>query len=132
MQRDLRVLALGLAVAVTACAHHAATTGSDSEAKPGVGSVRVHVVNHYQIQMEILVTGSGTAHRLGLVAPGIERDFELPSVVVVGGAVTFRAQPSGFGPLYESEEVRIRAGDIVDLQIATNLLGSRATVRMQR
>lgn len=129
MHRDLRVIALGLLVAITACAHHAAAAGSDDAPKPGIASVRVSVTNHYKTEMEIYVTGSGTAHRLGLVAAGLEREFELPQVVAVGGSVTFRAQPSGFGPLFESEEVRIRPGDIVDFQIATNLMGSRATVR---
>ncbi|MFI5208034.1 MAG: hypothetical protein ACHQX4_08445 [Gemmatimonadales bacterium] len=131
MKREVRILALGLLALGSACAHHAGAAG-DSEAKPGLGTVRVSVTNHYKTEMEIYVTGSGTAHRLGLVAPGIEREFELPEVVALGGMVTFRAQPSGFGPLFESEEVRIRPGDIVDFEIATNLMGSRAIVRMQR
>jgi hypothetical protein len=130
VQRGLRVLVAGLLVASAACAHQVAAAGDASEPKPGIASVRVRVSNHYLTEMEIVVTGSGTVHRLGLVAPGLEREFDLPQVVVVGGAVTFRAhQPSGFGPYFESEEVRIRPGNVVDFQIATNLLGSRAMVR---
>jgi hypothetical protein len=125
--RGLRVLALGLLVSGSACAQH---SGAAAGGPKPAASVRVYVINHYKTEMEIYATGSGTAQRLGLVAPGLEREFELPQALVGGGMVMFRAQPSGFGPMFESEEVRIRPGDVVDFQIATNLIGSRATVRM--
>jgi hypothetical protein len=123
-----RALALGLLVAAAGCASHAgaaAATGGPQQAP----NVRVHVINHYKTEMEVLATGSGTVQRLGLVAPGIERDFDIPQGLVINGSVSFVAQPSGAGPIVRSEEVRIRPGDIVDFEIATNLIGSRAMVR---
>jgi hypothetical protein len=63
------------------------------------------------------------------VGPGLEREFDLPQLIVVAGSATFTAHPSGYGPIVRSEEVRIRPGDIVDFEIATNLVGSQAWVR---
>jgi hypothetical protein len=129
VHRLSRVLALGLLVAAAACAHRAGAAGNSGGPQQSA-SVRVHVINHYKTEMEIIAAGSGTSQRLGLVAPGTERDFEIPQVLVISGAVSFLAQPSGYGPITRSEEVRIRSGDIVDFEIATNLYGSRATVRL--
>ena len=95
-------------------------------------AVRVHVSNHYKTEMEIYATGSGTTQRLGLVAPGLEREFDVPQLMVVAGSVTFTAHPSGVGPMVRSEEIRIRPGDLVDFEIATNLVGSQAWVRCKR
>jgi hypothetical protein len=108
------------------CAHGHGPATSDSTPLP---AVRVHVNNHYKTEMEIYATGSGTTQRLGLVAPGLEREFDVPQHMVVAGLVTFTAHPSGVGPTVRSDEIRIRPGDMVDFDIATNLFGTQAWVR---
>ncbi len=125
-----RVLIVGLLAAGSACARSRGAATDSGGPQPTERPVRVHVINHYKEAMEILVTGAGTTQRLGLVAVGIERDFVLPQTLVGSGSVAFVAQPSGFGSIVRSDEVRIRPGDVVDFEIATNLIGSRATVRL--
>jgi hypothetical protein len=123
-------LLAGLLVAGSACAHHPGVA-SDVEAKPSVvADVRVYVVNHYGLSMEIYVAGSGITHRLGLVAAATTRSFVLPQAMIGNGTVEFRAQPTGFGPIVRSEQLVLRPGHVVDFEIATNLIGSRATIRM--
>ena len=126
MRGGLQFVIAALFVATAACAHG---RGTATNANGPLPAVRVHVSNHYKTEMEIYATGSGTTQRLGLVAPGLEREFDIPQLMVVAGSVTFTAHPSGVGPIVRSEEVRIRPGDFVDFEIATNLVGSQAWVR---
>jgi hypothetical protein len=128
MQRGSIVIA-GLLLASAACAHGRRTATDAGEPIDAAQGVRVHVTNHYKTEMEIYATGSGTTQRLGLVAPGLEREFALPRVIVLAGSVTFTAHASGHGPLVQSDELRVSPGDIVDFDIATNLIGSQASVR---
>jgi hypothetical protein len=80
--------------------------------------------------MEIFVIGSGTTYRIGSVAPGLPRTFQLRSATIAAGShVLFVAQATGAGPRIETDEVVVTPGDIVDFEITTNLVGSRATVR---
>jgi hypothetical protein len=129
MIRVSRVLIAGLLVAGSACGHHNRDAAQSGAPQPTDRPVRVHVVNHYNEGMEIVASGVGITQRLGLVAAGLERDFVLPQSLVGNGSVEFRAQPSGFGQLVRSEPLVIRPGHIVDFEIATNLIGSRATLR---
>lgn len=128
MQRGV-VFAAALVLVGTACRHGRGAVAPSNEPPEAVRGVRVHVTNHYKTDMDVSATGSGTTQRLGMVAPGLEREFAVPQLMVVAGAVTFTAHPSGYGPTVRSEEVRIRPGDIVDFEIATNLVGSQAWVR---
>ena len=126
--RRSSVVAVVLLLAGSACAHGG--TGAQTNSAPqAVQGVRVLVSNHYKIEMDVSATGSGTTQRLGVVAPGLEREFSLPHVIVVAGAVTFTAHPTGYGPTVRSEEVKIRPGDVVNFEIATSLIGSQAWVR---
>jgi len=128
MHRGSVVVAVLLA-AGSACTHGRGTAAPTNGSPQAAQRVRVHVSNHYKTEMDVSATGSGTTQRLGLVAAGLEREFDLPRVIVVAGAVTFTAHPSGYGPIVRSEELRIRPGDVVDFEIATNLIGSQAWVR---
>jgi hypothetical protein len=126
MQGGLLFAIAALFVSTATCAHGRGTATNTNWPLP---AVRVHVSNHYKTEMEIYATGSGTTQRLGLVAPGLEREFDIPQHMVVAGSVTFTAHPSGVGPTVRSDEIRIRPGDIVDFEIATNLFGTQAWVR---
>ena len=59
----------------------------------------------------------------------MERDYKTYSVTRRDDIVQFLAQASGTGPRVQSDELVVSPGDIVDFEITTNLIGSRATVR---
>ena len=123
------ILLSGLLVSGAACAHHPGTA-APAEVQPQTAPVTVNVTNNYASAMEIYVIGSGTSYHMGSVAPGIPRSFTLrPGMIAAGGRVRLVAQASGTGPRFQSEEVVLKSGDIVDFEIMTNLVGSRATVR---
>jgi hypothetical protein len=123
--RSLSIIG-ALIVTISACAHGQRAGQPLTEPLP----VSVNVTNNAQSAMEIFAIGSGTSYRMGVVAPGIARRFELRlSMVGSGGRVQFLAQASGAGPRIQSDEIVLSPGDVVDFEITTNLIGSRATVR---
>jgi hypothetical protein len=127
--RAPRLIIASLLLAGSACAHRG--TAADAGTRPPTEpEVRVYVNNHYASSLEVFASGSGINHRLGLVAPGIQRSFILPQVLIrSGGQVEFLAQPSGGGSIVRSGVVTIAPGDVVDFEIEANLIGSRAVVR---
>jgi hypothetical protein len=129
MHRLRKVRIAGLFIVASACARNRgpAPDGSGNEIMDR--PVRVHVVNHYKDAMEIVVVGAGTTQRLGLVAAGLTADFTVPQSIVGSGKAEFRAQPSGYGQLVRTDPLVIRPGNIVDFEIATNLIGTRANAR---
>jgi hypothetical protein len=127
----IKLLAV-LLVAGTGCARHASSASDAAAPSPGAPRIGVHVMNHYSIAMEVYVIGVGITHRLGLVSPGIDRDFILPETLANAGAVEFMAQPSGGvdqGQNVRTVQVRFSHGDSLEFEIATNLVGSRANIR---
>jgi hypothetical protein len=130
MQRGLQFALAALFVSASACAHRRGTAADPGQIPPHAAPIDVNVTNNSQSAMEIFVVGNGTSHRMGTVAPGVPRRFELPpGMVAAGGHVQFLAQASGAGPRVQSDEVVVAPGDVVDFEITTNLVGSRATVR---
>jgi hypothetical protein len=130
MQGGLQVVLAALLVTTSACAHRSETAADPAQLRPHAARVSVNVVNNSQSAMEIYVVGNGTSYHLGTVAPGVPRSFELPpSMIAAGGHVQFLAQASGAGPRVQSDDVIVAPGDVVDFDIMTNLVGSRATVR---
>lgn len=128
MRRTWQFMIVVLLMAAPACARNRGAAGDGQEAEPE-RPVRVHVVNHYGQAMEIVAAGAGTTQRLGLVGAGQSRDFTVPPSIVGSGKVEFRAQPSGYGQVVRIDPLVIRPGNIVDFEIATNLIGSRANAR---
>ena len=129
MQGGLQVALAALLVTASACAHRSSALDPE-QPRAHAARVSVNVTNNSQSTMEIFVVGNGTSHHMGAVAPGVPRSFELPAgMVAAGGHVQFLAQASGAGPRVQPDEVVVAPGDVVDFEITTNLLGSRATVR---
>jgi hypothetical protein len=125
--RRRSLLLTGLLVSTAACAHRHGAAG-DSEPPPPL--VTVVVTNNYQSSMEIYVVGAGTSYHLGSVAPGVPRSFALRrNLVASGGHVYFYAQATGAGPRVQSDDLFLSPGDVVEFEITTQLVGSRATVR---
>ena len=129
MHRSWRFLVVGLLVAGSACAANRRAAPDAGGPEAAERPVRVHVVNNYNEAMEVVVVGAGITQRLGLVAAGLSGDFVVPRAIVGGGKAEFRAQPSGYGQIVRSDELVIRPGNVVDFEIATNLIGTRANVR---
>jgi alpha-amylase len=96
----------------------------------GSDSVVVYVSNNYAIPMEVYAAGSGTDYRMGTVNPGIVSRFVLRwDVLGTNRQVEFVAQASGYGPRVRTGRIYVSPGDIVDFEISTQLVGSRAVVR---
>jgi hypothetical protein len=96
----------------------------------GTESVVVYVTNHYALPMEVYAVGSGISYRMGVVNPGMDGRFTLRAAMLASGdQVEFQAAPSGYGRRVRSERVQVAPGDVVDFEIATNLIGTRAVVR---
>jgi hypothetical protein len=130
MQGGLRFVFAALAVTTFGCAHRRGTAADSGQLRPNAAPVIVNVTNNSQSAMEIFVVGSGTSYHMGTVAPGIPRSFELrPGMIAASGHVQFLAQASGAGPRVQTDDVLVAPGDVVDFEITTNLVGSRATVR---
>ena len=129
MHRSWRFIVVGLCVTGLACSHSRNAAQEAASAETPERPVRVHVVNHYKEPMEVIAVGAGITQRLGLVAPGLSADFVIPQSIVGSGKVEFRGQPSGYGQVVRTDPLLIRPGNVVDFEIATNLIGSRANAR---
>jgi hypothetical protein len=130
--RPISLLLAGLLVAGTGCSRSNPSASDANATSPSAPRIGVHVMNHYSVAMEVYVIGSGITHRLGLVSPGIDRDFMLPETLAHTGAVEFMAQPSGAvapGQNVRTVQVRFSSGDSLEFEIATNLVLSRANIR---
>ena len=129
MQSGMRVLIAGL-VLVSAAGCHAGQTSAAGDPDPNAG-IFVNVTNNYATSMDVYVLSSGTVERLGVVGPGTNRRFEVPAAIVSasGGTLQFRAQPTGYGPIVDTDPIVLHGGHLVDFEIATNLIGSHANIR---
>jgi|SRR5579859_2911529 len=126
MNRIRTILLAGLLFASAACRQG---TGQLSP-MPAGPEVVVYVANHFETALTISAEGSGTVQRLGVVGPNTTRSFVVPQVLIAsGGSVMFSAQPAGAPRAISADPILLRPGQIADFEIATNLVGSRATVR---
>ncbi len=121
------MLVTGLVVASLSCAHPRNPDGAPASTPPA--PVHVRVTNRYRLDVVIFASASGHTHRLGVVAPGLDRTFVLPQGMVGSGSVEFSAQPTAYGPIVRSGELSLAPGDVVYFEITTNWNDSRATVR---
>ena len=124
MLRRLRILAPGLLLAASACAH----SGGD-ELQPTGSPVSVEVSNRHALPMEVYAMGSGITHRLGTVHPGMSGHFVVPQNLVGNGSVRFEARPSGNGQPFRSGEILLAPGAVVDFVIAAQMFNSTVTRR---
>jgi hypothetical protein len=130
MQGGLRLMIEATVVITFGCSHGHGPPADPGQLRPNAAPILVNVTNNSQSAMEIYAAGGGTSYRIGTVAPGIARRFELrPGMIASGGQVHFVAQATGAGPRVQSEQLTLSPGDIVDFEITTNLVGSRTTVR---
>jgi hypothetical protein len=127
VRNSLRFVTVALILTGAACAHH---HGTPAGPQPARMPVTVNVTNNYKTNVEVFAVGVGTSYHLGTVAPGIARSFELPMGMVGGGGyIRLLAQVTGYGPRVQSDDLVLSPGDVVNFEITTNFLDSRATVR---
>ena len=101
-------------VLVTGCAH----VGQGDEKD----NATVHVLNHSQFDITILVNRGGRRQRLGLVPAASERTFTVTDEFDRGvGAVTLVADPVGTDRVYHSPRFRFTGGDEVFWTLMPNL-----------
>jgi hypothetical protein len=79
--------------------------------------------------MEVYALGSGINHRLGTVHPGMAGHFVLPPNLIGSSSVRLEARPSGVGRPFQSGELLLSPGAVVDFVIAPQLFSSTVTQR---
>ena len=107
----------------TGCAH-----GAKTEPQPTLPSVQIEVNNRYGLAMEIEARGGGASYRLGLVAPGMKAQFDLPQPLIALRTVVIMAHPSVSGPTYRSETIQLAPGDFLEFEITPQLFNSTVIV----
>jgi hypothetical protein len=107
-----------------ACSH-----SGGGEIKPSSIPVSVEVTNLHALPMEVFALGSGITQRLGTVHPGMEAHFTIPQTLVGNGSVQLEAHPSGGGRAFQSGEVLLEPGAVLDFTIAAQLFNSTVTRR---
>ncbi len=100
--------------------------------RPENDSVVVYVTDNYALPMDIFAVAAGTTFRMGTVNPGIESRFVLrPDLMATNHQVTFIAQATAVGPHFVTDPMPVSPGDVIDFILETNLIGSRAVVRLR-
>ena len=81
--------------------------------------------------MEAYVVGAGTDYRMGTVNPGIGEPVRAPQGHAGDATASWSssAQATGYRAAGADGPLTLSPGDVVDFIIATNLIGTRATVR---
>ena len=111
--RTLRLAAALLLTALPAC-HHGASSEAES---PTPARTVLRVVNRNFYDFTIYLVRFGERVRLGLATGNNTSTFEFPSQFVRTGAVRFEANPvGGTGPAV-TEQISVRPGDVVTIQI---------------
>lgn len=118
------VIPVVLLLTGVACAH-----GRSGTVAPTGTPVRVEVINHYTLPMEIYAVGAGITHRMGLVNPGMSGSYTIPSSLIGGASVELQAQPPAGGQTFKSGPLLLSPGAVVDLELTMRLFNSTATIR---
>jgi hypothetical protein len=122
--RGLRTVVPALLLTVSAC-----SKSGGGEVTPSEIPVAVEVTNQHALPMEIFALGSGITQRLGTVHPGMKARFTVPQTLVGNGSVQLEAHPSGGGRPFQSGEVLLAPGAVLDFTIAAQLFNSTVTRR---
>lgn len=128
MRRRAWFLVPGLMLAVCACAHGRASRSEPTPVKSNE-TVRLNVINHYTVAVDVYAQAEGTSYRMGKADPEIPSRFMLRRAMLGDGPVEFVAIPADGVYVVRSGQLLLVAGDIVDWVIANHLRHSVATVR---
>jgi len=123
MLRASRIMVSGLMVLATGCAHRGATVGGTRPLR-----VRVHVINHYALQIDVFAEAAGTSYQMGTVSLGIDSRFVLRPSLLSLGPVQFVAVPRDAARPFRTPSLQLIPGDSVTLEITSTLFNSTVTV----
>ncbi len=110
---SLLVAAALLAAALPACSR---ATPPEAEG-PAPRRTLLRVVNRNFYDMTIYLVRFGDRQRLGLAIGNSTSTFEFPSQFVQNGTVRFEASPVGSGGRAFTEELSVRPGDVIGVEI---------------
>jgi hypothetical protein len=112
-ERTFRLAAALFLAALPAC-HHSSAPEADT---PTPARTVLRVINRNFYDFTIYLVRYGDRVRLGMATGNSTRTFEFPSQFVQSGAVRFEANPvGGQGPAF-TEQLSVRPGDVVTVQI---------------
>lgn len=130
MSRLLASALVSCVLGVAGCAHGFGTTATPADDMLNRRPVIVRVTNRYALPVEVTVYGRGTSLRLGVVYPGFVERLTIPAAILAsGGRVVIVAQATDRDRRVTSGGLLLMGGEVVDFEVATNLLGSNAFVR---
>jgi hypothetical protein len=109
----LRLAAALLLAALPAC-HHSSEPAVDA---PTPARTVLRVINRNFADFTIYLVRYGDRVRLGLATGNSTSTFEFPSQFVQSGAVRFEANPVGGTSPGRTEQLSVRPGDVVTVQI---------------
>jgi len=118
----------GLLFLVAGC-NAGRTSGVDPVADDSRAAVRINVSNNHGYPVEVYAAGQGTSYRLGTVLPGQAARFTLRPGMIGHGPVELIAQGAPGSRPARSGGLMLSAGDVIDFDVAAQMLNSMATIR---
>lgn len=123
MRRSSRIMIAALMMVGSACAHRGSRTDS-IQSLP----VRVRVINHYALQIDVVAEAGGTSYHVGTVSPGIDSRYVLRPSLLALGPVQLIVLPRDDTRPFLTESLLLSPGDEVTLEITPSLFNSTVTV----
>jgi hypothetical protein len=128
--RALHLLLAGVLLAATACAHGSRVARAGAGPQPA-DSVVLNVVNHDVSPVVVFALGETQRYRLGTVDQGSRKQFVVRQPWIFGPAVEFVAEGQDVGGgRFRSGHLFLMPGDILDWDLQTSLVHTRATLRL--
>lgn len=123
MQRSSRIMLAALMMVASACARRGASSAANQPLP-----VRVHVINHYALQVDLVAEAAGTSYAVGTVSPGIDSRYVLRPSLLSLGPVQLIVRPRDDARPFVTESLLLSPGDEVTLEITPSLFNSSVTV----
>lgn len=123
MARLSRITLAALLMLPGACAPRTAGPAEQPAVAPEGQNARLDVSNRSSYDMDVFAVRSGQRIRLGTAPGGETSRFTLaPGVITGGGSVRFEAVPArrvgvDSGGIVQTDNVQVRAGDVVSLDV---------------
>ncbi|MDX1647919.1 MAG: hypothetical protein R3304_12305 [Longimicrobiales bacterium] len=121
-----RLFALGTALALGLITAGCASTPSGSD---GAEDTRIQVENNHPLLVNVEAVAGGVDYRLGQVETADTQVFTLPDNVDSTYDLHLRVDPVGSAAVYVSDEILYTVGDLIRVQVESNLNVTTVTVR---
>lgn len=124
----LALLVLGVLTAPAPSCARSHAPGEPAPAEEAESSASLRVANNYSLAMEVFTMSAGVTTRVGTVSPGERGQFVLAPATFRNGTMEVLARPTGGGRLFRSGPLGLEAGQVIELIIASDLIGTTAAV----